>query len=78
MLYICVRAFDVIGILEKKIWTKQGVSHSFLPIPGGTHSRRGAQSFVHRAVFSCEKDAKSVCEKHCITFRLYVVNIVLP
>ena len=23
-------------------------------------------------VFSCKKDAKSVCEKHCSTFRLYV------
>ena len=23
-------------------------------------------------------DAKSEAEKHCITFRLYVVNIVLP
>ena len=25
----------------------------------------------------CKKDAKSVYEKHCNTFRLYVVNIVL-
>ena len=30
------------------------------------------------AVFSCEKNAKSVCEKHCSIFYLYVVNIVLP
>ena len=30
------------------------------------------------AVFRCENFAKSEVEKHCSTFRLYVVNIVLP
>ena len=32
---------------------------------------------ISKAVFSCKKDAKSICEKYCSTFRLYVVNIVL-
>ena len=30
------------------------------------------------AVFSCEKFAKSEAEKHYSTFRLYMINIVLP
>ena len=30
------------------------------------------------AVFRCEKFVKSEVEKHCSTFHLYVVNIVLP
>ena len=29
-------------------------------------------------VFRCEKFAKGEAEKHCSTFHLYVVNIVLP
>ena len=29
-------------------------------------------------VFRCEKFVKNKAEKHCSTFHLYVVNIVLP
>ena len=58
-------------------WALYSTICSWKPIATCFFNRRSG-AYATLAVFSCEKDAKNIYEKHCSTFRFYVVNIILP